>query len=183
MFLQVAGVLDKKVNARPLILLNDKRFHGTRPDTLGNDRRMILNIEQLATEIKATYPSADVVPVRFRDLTWPDQLRLLSQAVVFITTQGSSAFRLVWLPPGAACIMIGSPKAPVKTEWKSYHELDRWFPLSYIQYHMYEIDHNKTDDYVLPAWSTNDIGWWYYNADVRVRMERLRPILGQILGM
>ena len=121
---QVGGVLESQSlgpsQTRPLIILNDKRYGpSAKPD-----RRMILDIDELAANISALYPNAEVLAVRFRDLEWSDQLRLLSRATVFITTQGSSAFRLVFMPKGATCIMIGSPD-PKKSEWKSFHELDR----------------------------------------------------------
>lgn len=122
--LQVAGVLESPSvappQAKPLILLNDKRYG----NTAKADRRMIMDIDRVAADLQELYPNAEVRAVRFRDLSWPDQLRLLSRASVFVTTQGSSAFRLVFLPKGATCIMVGSPD-PKITEWKSFHELDR----------------------------------------------------------
>lgn len=105
---------------KPLVLLNDKRF-GPRSKA---DRRMIMDIDKVAADLQALYPNVEVRAVRFRDMSWPDQLQLLSRARVFVTTQGSSAFRLVFLPKGATCIVVGSPD-PKGTEWKSFHELDR----------------------------------------------------------
>lgn len=197
--MQVAGVLEGSYTSRPLVLLNDKRYHdstaaGSSVTTLKSDRRMILEIEHLADDIRAAYPTADVVAVRFRDLSWPDQLRLLSQAKVFITTQGSSAFRWVWLPPGSTCVVIGAPEAAPglgHTEWKSFHELDRWFPLSYVDFQRYHVDASNTGEYdasVKPGhWQPKDPAaakrWWLYNADVRVDFERLRPMIDQALRM
>lgn len=114
----------------------------------------------------------------------------MSQTSVFITTQGSSAFRWVWLPEGATCIVVGAPEGPEKTVWKSFHELDRWFPLSYVSFHRYHVDIDRTDDYVVHVvpghWQPPDPAgarlWWLYNADVRVRMERLQAILSPILS-
>eukprot|EP00878_Enallax_costatus_P032541 GHUV01035769.1.p1 GENE.GHUV01035769.1~~GHUV01035769.1.p1 ORF type:complete len:234 (+),score=41.24 GHUV01035769.1:146-847(+) len=146
---QVAGVVEVPRSSRPLILLNDKRYHDSSSGTgpLKDDRRMILEIEKLAQDIAAAYPSADVVVARFRDLPWPDQVRLLCQASVFITTQGSSAFRWLWLPPGATTVVIGAPEGTEPTEWKSFHELDRWFSLSYVRFQRYHIDTNGGSSY------------------------------------
>lgn len=152
---------------------------------------MILEIDKLAQDIAAAYPSAEVVVARFRDLPWPNQLKLLSQTSVFITTQGSSAFRWIWLPRGATTVVIGAPEGPEPTEWKSFHELDRWFPLSYVDFERYRIDSNNTADYVVSVkpghWQPKDPKaaklWWLYNADVRVRLDRLGPVIDQALGV
>lgn len=189
--LQVAGVVGGSYTSRPLILLNDKRYHDSSSSTLKSDRRMILDIEQLAEEIRAAYPTADVVAVRFRDLSWPDQLQMISQAKMFITTQGSSAFRWIWLPPGSTCIVIGAPEESGHTEWKSFHELDRWFPLSYVAFERYSVSADSTGDYVVSVkpgqWQPKDPAaakrWWLYNADVRVQLEQLRPMIDQALGL
>ncbi|WIA23517.1 hypothetical protein OEZ85_000254 [Tetradesmus obliquus] len=77
---------------RPLVVLNDKR-HGP---TGQENRRMILDIDSVAANLSAAYPGCEVRAVRLRDLSWLKQLRLLSRTSVFITTQGSSAFRLVF---------------------------------------------------------------------------------------
>jgi hypothetical protein len=149
---------------------------------------MMMDIEALAQNLTAQYP-AGVQAVRFRDMEWREQLRVLSQTKVFITTQGSSAFRLVFLPPGATCIMIGAPE-PHNTSWKSFHELDRWFPLTYVQFLRYEIPMSAVDEYevkVWPGWwqpvdAEGQKNWWLYNADVRLKKERLYPILESVLS-
>jgi len=77
---------------KPLILLNDKRFglHSER------DRRMILNIDEVAANLTAMYPDAEVKVIRFRDLALAQQIKWLARAKVFITTQASSSFGLVF---------------------------------------------------------------------------------------
>lgn len=45
-------------------------------------------------------------------LPWRTQLEILMQTTVFITTEGSSSFRAVFLPPGASVIMLGHPDSP-----------------------------------------------------------------------
>lgn len=178
------------LSSRPLILFNDKRYHTGIPKRLQSDRRMILDLDELVANLTIKYSKAEVVAVRFRDLPWPDQLRVISQARVFITTQGSSAFRWLWLPPGATCIVIGAPEGPQRTEWQSFHELDRWFPLSYVSFQRYTVDINKTDEYVVNVvpghWQPNNPEaarhWWLYNADVRLRMQKIEPMLDHAMG-
>lgn len=188
---QVAGVLQEESGSRPLILLNDKRYYEPGKPELQDDRRMILHIEMLADEIRTAYPMADVISARFRDLEWPDQLRLLSAATVFITTQGSSAFRLVFLPADSTCIMVGSPELPGEQQWLSFHELDRWFPLSYVHFERYQISHENTTDYQImvrpghwqPPGEDAARRWWLYNAHVRLQMDRLAPMLDKALSL
>lgn len=170
---------------QPLVLLNDKRSGpGGTPD-----RRMVKDVEALASNLSMLYPSANFTAVRFRDMPWAEQLHLLSRAKIFITTQGSSAFRLVFLPRGAVCVMVGAPEGN-QTEWVSFHELDRWFPLSYIQFVRYTISIHNITEYtvqIMPGhWQPTDQkgrdNWWLYNADVRLDVQRLKMILDPILG-
>jgi hypothetical protein len=126
--------------------------------------------------------------VRLRDLSWPDKLRLLSRTSVFITTQGSSAFRLVFLPRGSTTVVVGSPETG-SPEWVNFHELDRWFPLSYVQFSRYEVNTQNKHEYeveVVPGWWQPDNrrarrAWWRYNAHVRIDIWRLRGLLDSIL--
>lgn len=117
--------------ARPLILLNDKRFTD-KDGTLQDDRRMLLDIEALSRQLAAAFPHADVLPVRLRDLGMPDQLRLMAATRVFVTTSGSSSQPLVFMPRGATAIVVGQPEDE-KTKalgpgvrFQSFEELDRW---------------------------------------------------------
>lgn len=174
------------VTSSALVVLNDKRS-GVQAAA---DRRMIIAIDDLADSIAQSLKGVEVRVARFRDMEWPEQLRLLSKARVFITTQGSSAFRLVFLPKGATCIIIGAP-TPAGSVWQSYHELDRWFPLTYIHVQRYDIHHNQTTDYqvkIFPGhWQPPDPeeakDWWLYNADVSVRLPRLLPLLETALAL
>jgi len=171
---------------RPLILLNDKR-HGPNASA---DRRMILNIDEISANLTVMYPAAEVRAIRFRDLTLDEQVRWLSRASVFITTQASSSFGLVFLPKGATCIMIGAPQSSTKTVWTSFYELDHWFPLTYVNIHKYSIplDSNGTqyEVKVLPgAWQppdVNEVGnWWLYNANVWLMLDRLKVMLDPVV--
>ncbi|KAF8056745.1 POMGNT2 [Scenedesmus sp. PABB004] len=180
--LELAGVVEDNsahhTRPRDLVLLNDKR-HGSEAD-----RRMIMDIEQVAANLSAALPSAEVAAVRIRDLAWPDQLRVLTRTSVFITTQGSSAFRLIFLPRGAVCVMVGAPAEP-GSEWESFHELDKWFPLSWVEFVKYEVPLNATWAYepspLSCTWvnntNTRDRGWCLYNANIRLNASRLHGIV------
>jgi hypothetical protein len=181
--LQVQGITEERP-AKPLILLNDKRFGADNKV----DRRMIIDIDGLVSNLSALYPAAEVKAVRFRDLTVTEQIRWTTRAKVFITTQGSSSFLMVFLPAGATCVMVGSP-AGNSTKWVSFYELDRWFPLTYVQFERYQVLVNSTAEYdakVLPGhWQPGDPAeahdWWLYNAAVRLRLDRLAEMLNPVL--
>uniref|UniRef100_A0A383VIN0 Glycosyltransferase 61 catalytic domain-containing protein n=1 Tax=Tetradesmus obliquus TaxID=3088 RepID=A0A383VIN0_TETOB len=177
--MQIHGVSEQKP-AKPLILINDKRYGVNGQE----DRRMLLDIEPLIGNLSELYPAAEVKAVRFRDMEIPEQIRWIARAKVFITTQGSSAFLLVFLPAGATCIVVGSPSGN-STTWTSFYELDRWFPLTYVQFQRYEVDVNSIAEYEVKTvpghWQPDNPAeardWWLYNANVRLRLERLKVLL------
>jgi hypothetical protein len=152
---------------------------------------MILNIDEVAANLTATmYPDVEVKVIRFRDLALAQQIKWLARARVLITTQASSSFGLVFLPPGVTCIMVGAPQASNKTMWKSFYELDHWFPLTYVNIKRYEIPFKSSaGEYevkVLPDWwqpkdRREAKNWWLYNANVRLRVDCLKHILDPIL--
>lgn len=179
---------------RPLILLNDKRYH--KGSELLSDKRLILDIDKLASEISAAYPDADVLVVKLRDMPMVEQIQIMSAVQVFITTAGSSSHMAVFMPKGSSVIYLGAPETEQEkqTPWMSFtafNELDRWFPLAYVEFLRYTTDINDTSSYLvrpIPGmWQPGDAEgrdrWWRYNADVRVDVERLRPMLNQALGL
>lgn len=178
---------------RTLVVLNDKRYH--KGANLTTDKRSILHIEELAADIIAAYPQADVLVAKFRDMQMVEQLQIMSVAQVFITTAGSSSHLAVFMPRGSHAILLGGPETEKDKEapWGSYtsfNELDRWFPLTYVQFQRYATDINDTASYsvqVVPGeWEPpGEAGrnrWRLYNANLRVDMHRLRPMLDQALG-
>lgn len=147
---------------------------------------MILNIDEVAANLTAMYPTAEVKVIRFRDLPLAEQIKWLARAKVLITTQASSSFGLVFLPKGATCIMVGAPQADKQTMWKSFYELDHWFPLTYVDIKRYEVPFSsKNDEYevkVLPGWwqpkdRREAKNWWLYNANIKIRVDRLKDML------
>lgn len=149
---------------------------------------MLLDIEPLVGNLSVLYPGADVKAVRFRDLNMKEQIQWAARAKVFITTQGSSSFGLVFLPEGATCVYVGSPLGN-STTWKSFYELDRWFPLTYVQFQRYEVAASDTADYevkpMLHHWQPVNPAeakeWWLYNANVRLQLGRLKAMLEPVL--
>jgi hypothetical protein len=143
----------------------------------------------IAKSSRGTAYVLQVRAVRLRDLSWPDKLRLLSRTAVFITTQGSSAFRLVFLPRGSTAVIVGGPETG-SLEWRNFHELDRWFPLSYVQFARYEVDNENKTEYEVNAldnsWRSRfmpwrERAWWRYNANVRIDIQRLKGLLESVL--
>jgi hypothetical protein len=127
--------------------------------------------------------------VRLRDLTWPEQLRMMSRTAVFITTQGSSAFRLVFMPRGSTAVIVGGPDTYSPT-LVNFHELDKYFPLSYVQFSRYKVDNENEAEYEVlpvpgkwPPWyhPLAKRAWWRYNANVKVNIQRLRGLMDDVL--
>jgi hypothetical protein len=156
---------------------------------------MILDIDNLAVEVGAAYPAADVLVVKFRDMPMVEQLQIMSIAQVFITTAGSSSHLAVLMPRGSHVIYLGGPeteaeKASPWGQYTSFNELDRWFPLTYVQFHRYVVEFNDKNSYTTDTppgiWQPPDAvlreRWRLYNANIRVDMVRLRLMLDQALG-
>jgi hypothetical protein len=178
---------------RPVVVLNDKRYH--QGGKLLKDKRIILDIEHLAARITDAYPQADVMVVRLRDMPMVEQLLIMSAAQVYITTAGSSSHLAVFMPRGSHVILLGGPETAKDKEipwgqYTSFNELDRWFPLTYVQFHRYVTNINDTSSYTIEpmpgAWQPREhlrSRWHRYNANIRVQMHRLQPMLDQALGV
>jgi hypothetical protein len=178
---------------RALVVLNDKRYH--KNGNLTTDKRSISHIEDLAADIIAAYPQADVVVVKFRDMPMVEQLQIMSATQVFISTAGSSSHLAVFMPRGSHVILLGGPETQKEREepwavFTSFNELDRWFPLTYVQFQRYETDIKEKKSYAIevvpgewepPGDELRD-RWRRYNANLRVDMRRLRPMMDQALG-
>lgn len=191
--LQVSGILSSTfTHQRPLIILNDKTFHTGH--TFHTDKRLILEVEALAADLRAAYPDADVLAVRFRDLPMIEQIQVMSGAQVFITTAGSSSHMAVFMR-GGHVILLGGPedddaKDKPWTTYSPFDELDRWFPLTYVQFLRYSTDIADTQSYTMeqppgvwqpPPGVLRD-RWNRYNANIRVNMTKLLPMLDAVLG-
>lgn len=72
---QIHGLPDISLsseNERPLVLMNDKRFG---PDG-EPDRRTIINLDDVRSQLAEKYPHAEVKAVRFRDVSVAEQVGL-----------------------------------------------------------------------------------------------------------
>lgn len=75
--------------------------------------------------------------------------------------------------------------------WTLLQRCCRLFPLTYAQFQRYAIDVQDTGSYMIKPEQVNykptneDIRdrWFRYNADVKVDMARLQPMLDQALGV
>jgi hypothetical protein len=178
---------------RPLVVISDKRYH--RNGKLTTDKRIILNVEDLAADIAAAHPDVDVVIAKFRDMPWVEQLQVMSVAQVYITTAGSSSHMAVFMPRGGQVILLGCPEPENDQDvaWGKYTaftELDRWFPLTYVQFQRYTTDIKDNSSYAIQPlqgrWEPEDpvlrARWRLYNANLHVDFRRLQPMLDQALG-
>lgn len=76
-----------------------------------------------------------------------------------------------------------------RTQYTPFHELDAWFPLTYVRFIRYEIELQNINDYrvrhIDGLWQPDDpqerINWWLYNADVRLDMGKLIPMIDPVL--
>lgn len=124
--------------------------------------------------------------VAFMSLSWPAQLELLGRTAVFITTEGSSSFRYVFLPPGASSIILShpdvfTPGAEPRGEFAAFHEIDKYFPLTYVRFLKYRVDMAHRDEYVSSPTFENGKPqaekYQLYNAHVIAKVERLKPMV------
>jgi hypothetical protein len=93
-----------------------------------------------------------VAAVKFTALSWRRQLDVLASTTIFVTTEGSSGFRYVFLPAGASAIVLGHPDnttagaVPLGTI-EEFHEIDKYFPISYVNFIKYWVDVKDKDEY------------------------------------
>lgn len=98
------------------------------------------------------------------------------------------------MPRGSHVILLGGPETEKERQqpWLDYtpfNELDRWFPLTYAQFHRYTTDNLDRKTYTIEelpgTWRPNTAElqdmWRRYNANIRVDMQKLRPILDSVL--
>lgn len=139
------------------------------------DRRKIKNLDDVVL-LLSNISHVKVKAVDFTILPVEEQFRSLQETQIFITTQGSSATRLAFLPDHSRVIVIGSGKdqwidISNSINYTPFHEIPRYFPLQYVRLIKYPVPLlTRTDD--LSHW---DI----YNKDVVVDASRLRNYVTQ----
>jgi hypothetical protein len=173
-----AGVPKMRKAGKKIIIINSK---GT--DTAHNkgqaDRRRILNAEALAKHLRSVFPKFSVRLVNFQKHSVSQQVQLMSSARIFVTTQGSSAHRLVFMPDDSIVTVIGSwtfgKTYCDQGTWPPFHELRRYFSISNIRFIGYPL--SKNDKVVIISRTAPFIHdhciqrrWDVYNADVEVHL-------------
>eukprot|EP00667_Euglena_gracilis_P010088 EG_transcript_10261 len=157
-------------------------------DKAATDRRRIQNVEAVVASLRNA-TNCTVLSVSFEDLSPRQQLEVMGRTTVFITTQGSSAFRLVFLPVGAHTIMIGSLPIPGSVSATTpFFELSRHFTLNHVVFLRYLVLDPKEVER-LPVLTKKKGGpdfkrlneWRQYNAHVVVDPARLRRLVAQAL--
>ena len=168
------------------IVLNDK----------GEDKRCIGNLDELEKCLshdalsrisldngwKVPFRSS-VARVNFRTLNVTEQLENLSRTSIFITTQGSSAFRWVFLPPGAVVIVLGAPDGLVQTEYPAFFEGAAWFSMSQVKFYKYPVlQHAKSEyDLDLATAPNGNEALAYWNADIKPECNKLGMLVAQAI--
>lgn len=159
------------ISSPPLIIVN------RRPDT----RRHMLNRDEVAAAINARFPHCRVVYKDMTQLPYRKQLQLLQHAAVMVTTQGSHAFRFMLLPTGARVVLIGGPAVHAGDgNWERtlFFEVPKYFSASYIKFIKYVVNVGAKEEYSVPnlqVWPH----WNAWNADIRVNLTRLLPLVRQ----
>lgn len=102
-----AGIVPRTVHQLPRIkvLFGDKKMA---------DKRRIVNIPETVEHLRIQFPGVEVKTLIMSALDSQEQLEELSTTTVFITSIGSSSFRLIYLPEGAHTILVGAPEGRVK---------------------------------------------------------------------
>lgn len=79
--------------------------------------------------------------------SWREQLEIMVGTTIFITTQGSSGFRYVFMPKGACVIVIGSPEGQNSGWPQPFFELEEFFRISYLTFLLYRVNENNAREY------------------------------------
>ncbi|MEW5307169.1 MAG: hypothetical protein WDW36_009580 [Sanguina aurantia] len=149
-------------------------------------RRRVLNPEELKQHLTLAFPSAKTAIVEFELLTPLQQLETMRGTDVFITLQGSAAFRLVFMGKGTSVIMVGSaidPLRRVTNDWTytPFFELPRYFAgggANILKYHVLAEECNLSCYKLFWIFRrcTN-----YYDASVAIVLPRMEALVRQAL--
>ena len=118
--------------------------------------------------------------VQFQSLSVKEQLKELSDTSLYITTQGSAAFRWVFLPPGAAVVVFGSPEGVHENAFPSFFEAPAWFAMSQLKFYRYHISQDNPSEFAQRA-SSDSKSQAFWDVDVRPTCSRLELLLNQII--
>ena len=73
----------------------------------------MLGRDLAAATLRQRFPEARVIVRDMMQLSPDEQMHELARTSVLITTAGSASFRLVYLPDGAAVVLVGAPEVRV----------------------------------------------------------------------
>jgi hypothetical protein len=124
-------------------------------------------------------------------MTWNAQLQLMASSTVFVTTEGSSSFRYLFLPTGASAIVVAHPDnitagATTLAAEYPFHEMDKFFSVSYIHFLKYRVDIRDTDEYEVFVKEGLPYVYRLYNSHIIVKVdviERMVRTAVQLYGM
>lgn len=119
--------------------------------------------------------------------SWEEQLKIMMESTVFITTQGSSGFRYLFMPKGARVIVIGSPSGPEQNKRfpQPFFELDEFFRINYLTFFLYPVDVKYTSEYDLRSQLLD--GTFVvnptplYDAHIKVDLDRISHLVASAL--
>lgn len=153
------------------VVINDKK-----------DRRRIANVHSVRECVQQHIGAAGKVIVHdfASDKSVKHQLEIMQQASIFVSTQGSSSFRHVFMATGSVCILVGSPLdakleafEDANVNFTPFHEI-RFFPLTHVQFLKYMVPprHNMTE---LDRWAL-------YNLDQELACDRLTELITEAVA-
>mmetsp|Transcript_18217 Transcript_18217/g.45950 ORF Transcript_18217/g.45950 Transcript_18217/m.45950 type:complete len:419 (-) Transcript_18217:306-1562(-) len=170
--------VSKAEHSFPPIVVFNNRTDTIRGAHTTTPRRVIMNMRDSMECVQRHQPTARVVAVDFVTLSLREQLRVMSTAAVFITTQGSAAFRIPFMSPGSSVVVIGHPDFPGQNRQHPFIEFVKYFPLAYVQILKYPIMQNSTDEYILDALDPGNL----YDASIVVNCSKLMILVKQALS-
>ena len=68
-----------------------------------------MNTAAVLPALKARFPNVEFLPMFLEKLSARDQLKILSETTILISTSGSASMRLIYLPTGAHAIITSFP--------------------------------------------------------------------------
>ena len=71
--------------------------------------RRFANTGSVLPALQARFPNVEFLPMFLEDLSARDQLKMLSETTILVSTSGSASMRLIYLPTGAHAIITSYP--------------------------------------------------------------------------
>lgn len=90
--------------------------HKLRPKVLiidgveGEKRRFQEDLSSMVPALRAEFPDAQIELVKISQLPGEEQMQLLSETTVLVTSVGSRSYWMMYLPDGAQVVLVGPPE-------------------------------------------------------------------------